>query len=365
MAEATVLRPTTLADVQTAVGATRHLLARGGGTKPALSTPMEGVTTLDLSALSGVLEYDPSEFTFTALAGTRVAEVQAMLRERGQYLPFDPPLAEKGATLGGTVAAGLSGPGRYRYGGVRDFILGVRFVDGNAELIRGGGKVVKNSAGFDLPKLMVGSLGQLGVLVELTFKVFPQAPAHVTVQNRLAPLTTALDAFYRLYVARIEIEALDLKPDDSNGATVSVRLGGLPEALPARAERIRALLGGGEIMPDDVETTHWAQQREFTWMPRQWSLIKVPVTPKRIQEVESVFAALAPLRYYSAGGNVLWLASPQPLSVLDEKLLSLNLSGLAIVGPPGHTRLGVCTGQAFEQRVATVFDPHGRFAARR
>ena len=103
-----------------------------------------------------------------------------MLAEHGQYLPFDPPLAAAGATLGGTVAAGLSGPGRYRYGGVRDFVLGVRFVDGMGNLVRGGGKVVKNAAGFDFPKLMVGSLGRLGVLAELSFKVFPQPPAFAT-----------------------------------------------------------------------------------------------------------------------------------------------------------------------------------------
>lgn len=356
-----MLKPTTLAEVQIAVREASRLLTRGGGTKPALSTPIEGVTTLDLSALSGVLEYNPGEFTFTALAGTRVAEVQAMLAERGQYLPFDPPLADKGATLGGTLAAGLSGPGRYRYGGVRDFILGVRFVDGNGELIRGGGKVVKNSAGFDLPKLIVGSLGQLGVLAELTFKVFPQAPAHVTVWNRFASLTTAIEALFRLYTARLEIDALDLEPDDLGGATVYVRLGGLPEALPARAERIRALLGSGQMMVSDLESTYWAKRREFAWIPSRWLLVKVPLTPKRIQETESAFDEVAPLRFYSAGGNVLWLSTLQPLNVVDEKLRSLNLSGLVIFGPPGQARLGARTGQAFEQRVKSVLDPQQKF----
>jgi glycolate oxidase FAD binding subunit len=97
---------TTIEDIQRAVRQGAHLLPRGGGSKPGLSTPAEGGTSLDVSGLAGVLEYDPGEFTFTALAGTRVADVQALLREHGQYLPFDPPLVEKGATLGGTVAAG-------------------------------------------------------------------------------------------------------------------------------------------------------------------------------------------------------------------------------------------------------------------
>ncbi|MBI4768870.1 MAG: FAD-binding protein, partial [Chloroflexi bacterium] len=155
-------KPTTIAEVRDAVRSLPRLLPRGGGSKPALSIPPEGVAALDLSGLTGLLEYDPAEFTFTALAGTPLSEVLAALSANGQYLPFDPPFAARGATLGGAVAAGLSGPGRYRYGGVRDFILGVRLVDGNGDLVRGGGKVVKNAAGFDIPKLMVGSLGQLG-----------------------------------------------------------------------------------------------------------------------------------------------------------------------------------------------------------
>ena len=166
-------------------------MMRGGGSKPGLSTPGDDVTVLDMSGLRGVVEYEPNEFVFTALAGTPVAEVVAMLAEHGQYLPFDPPFAAAGATLGGAVASGLSGPGRYRYGGVRDFVIGVRFVDGLGQLVRGGGKVVKNAAGFDLPKLMVGSLGRLGALVELSFKVFPKPPAFATLRVDYPSLAAA------------------------------------------------------------------------------------------------------------------------------------------------------------------------------
>ncbi|NJN81466.1 MAG: FAD-binding protein, partial [Caldilineaceae bacterium] len=163
-------------DVVEAVRSGLWLHPVGGGSKPALSTPRDRAA-LEMRSLTGILEYDPGEYTITALAGTGLSEVQATLAANGQYLPFDPPLADRGATLGGTVAAGLSGPGRVRYGGVRDFLIGVRFVDGRGRLVRGGGKVVKNAAGFDLPKLFVGSLGTLGLLVETTFKVFPQPRA--------------------------------------------------------------------------------------------------------------------------------------------------------------------------------------------
>ena len=134
-----ILQPTTIDGVQQSVCAAARILPRGGGTKPVLSTPPEGVTALELSGLRGVTEYEPEEFTFTALAGTPLAEVNQILAEHGQYLPFDPPLVERGATLGGTVASGLSGPGRYQYGGVRDFLLGARYVDGEGNLIYGGG----------------------------------------------------------------------------------------------------------------------------------------------------------------------------------------------------------------------------------
>ena len=145
------MRPAAIQEVQEAVLATPRLHVVGGHSKPALSTPADqSVAALEMTGLSGILEYDPGEYTFTALAGTSLATVEAALAEHGQYMPFDPPLVEAGATLGGTVAAGLSGSGRQRYGGVRDFLIGVRLVDGQGRLVRGGGKVVKNAAGFDL-----------------------------------------------------------------------------------------------------------------------------------------------------------------------------------------------------------------------
>src|SRR5262249_20856303 len=151
-----------------AVRSAPRVLTVGAGTKPRLSA-VPGITRISTARLRGILEYDPSEFTFTALAGTSLGEISAVLAARGQYLPFDPPWVAAGSTLGGAVAAGLNGPARFRYGGMKDFILGVRFVDGTGRLLRMGGKVVKNAAGFDLPKFFVGSLGRFGALAELTF----------------------------------------------------------------------------------------------------------------------------------------------------------------------------------------------------
>jgi glycolate oxidase FAD binding subunit len=345
------------ARVEAAIKTGSRLLPRGGGTKTALSRPVDGGSTLDLSGLSGVLEYQPEEYTFTALAGTRVKDVTALLAAKGQYLPFDPLLAERGATLGGSVAAGANGPGRQRYGGARDFLLAVQFVDGHGSLVRGGAKVVKNAAGFDLPKLMVGSLGRLGVLVELTFKVFPAPEAHATLALSYPGLDAALKDVVRLSLSPLELHALDLEPAEK-GWRLWVRLGGLAEALPARIERIRKFLSApAESMDDHL----WQNVKELDWAPQGWSLIKIPLTPKRIPALEARLQEIETRRRYSAGGNVCWLASPAVLSDFATLLTDLGLSALVFLGPPGKARLGVDPGAPFARRIKQALDPHARF----
>jgi glycolate oxidase FAD binding subunit len=388
------LRPTTIEETQELVRIHPRLLPRGRGSKPPLSTPPEGVTSLDLAGLSGIIEYQPEEFTFTALAGTPIKEVETLLAGHGQYLPFDPLLAQRGATLGGTVASGVSGPGRQRYGGVRDFLIGVRFVDGEGKLVHGGGKVVKNAAGFDLPKLMVGSLGRLGALVELTFKVFPGPQVYATLKLDYPHLEVALTDIYRLTISSLELHGLDLEPAGEGGGeevrrdettrrgrgdgkshwVLWARLGGLREAMPARIERLREFLlkpkGGAThaeiIQGAEEETLLWQQVKGFEWIPAGWALVKVPLTPKRIPTTEAQLSGAVARRRYSAGGNVLWLAWPTSntevwSSKLNLLLNNLDLSGLVLLGPPGVIRVGVNPGASFAQRVKQALDPGGRF----
>ncbi len=355
----TICRPADLDALCAAVRDHGQVMARGGGTKPALSAPRAGVTTIDMSGLSGLLEYEPGEFTFTALAGTPVREVAAALATHGQYLPFDPPLAAQGATLGGTVAAGLSGPGRYRYGGVRDFILGVRFVNPAGELVRSGGKVVKNAAGFDISKLMVGSMGSFGVLAEISFKVFPRLPATATVRRRNPALEDALEGLYRLTAAPLDLDAIDLVMED-DGAVLLTRLAGLPDALPDRIERVSGLVGGGEIVDGEADMTLWDSARAFAWVPEGWTLVKVPLTPGRIAAMEAGFAP-GSLRRYSAGGQVGWLAFEGDPAAVDAMLNAAGLSGLVIFGPSGRPRIGRRGGDPFARRLKQALDPAGKF----
>ena len=354
----TTLRPGSFREVRQAVADHARIRPRGGGTKPALSRPPGGVVSLDLSGLSGIVEYEPEEYTFTALAGTPVAEVQERLAREGQYLPFDPVLARAGATLGGTVAAGTGGSGRYRYGGIRDFLLGIRFVSGRAELVRGGSRVVKNAAGFDLPKLMVGSLGRLGVLVEMTFKVFPLAQRWLTLEASLPGLPEALEAIRRLRAAPLDLAAVDLEPP----GRLLVRVGGRRESVGPRLERVRELVGQGAELQGKEERDHWDAVREFDWVPADWNLMKVPMTTSRIVELEENLRSVPFRTRYCAGGSLAWLAWSGPLDPVDRALAQLDLTGLVIRGNGDTARPGRTQDQVFSMRIQGALDPDGRFS---
>lgn len=355
------MRPTTITELQEIVTGGSHLLARGGGSKPALSAPGGTAVPVDMTGLSGLLEYEPGEYTFTAYAGTAVQDIQRELAKNGQYLPFDPLLAAKGATLGGAIAANTSGSGRYRYGGVRDFILGVRFVDGYGRLIRGGGKVVKNAAGFDLPKFMVGSLGGFGILAEVSFKVFPAPPAYLTLRLALPDVAAAMAAIFSLATRPLEMDALDVLTTNS-GVDLLIRLGGLPEALPARADRLRQLLTphstAVETITDDAAL--WQAANDLAWAQDTPLLVKVPIAPKRVVELDTAVTPHTTHRRYTAGGNVAWLAAHEA-APLDAALRKLGLAGLALRGNVARPYLGQSPPMTLLYRAAQALDPNNKF----
>ncbi|MBS0506943.1 MAG: glycolate oxidase subunit GlcE [Proteobacteria bacterium] len=156
----------------------------GGGTKDfhGPGAPRHAGEPLDMRPLAGIVSYEPSELVVTALAGTPLAELEALLAAHGQCLPFEPPRFAPGGTVGGMVAAGLSGPARASVGALRDYVLGVEIINGRGELLRFGGQVMKNVAGYDVSRLMAGSWGQLGVITEVSLKVLPVAPAEATLR---------------------------------------------------------------------------------------------------------------------------------------------------------------------------------------
>ncbi|MXX63433.1 MAG: FAD-binding protein [Holophagales bacterium] len=363
-------RPGSAAEVAEAVGGAERIVPRGGGTKPALWS-VEGAYVLDLSALSGITEYLPSEYTVTALAGTPLADVDARLAAEGQYLPFDPLLVEAGSTVGGAVAAGANGPGRLRYGGLRDFLLAVTFVDGRGEIVRGGAKVVKNAAGFDLPKLMVGSLGRLGVLTECTFKVFPHPESCATLRVAGMALDEAIEAAGRVGAGAVEIECLDLAHGLA-GWDLEIRIGGRSFALDARLKRAADLLDTDvSTLSDDADARHWRARREFGWASTAASVLKLPLTPATAGALEQVLADLDAsqvARVYSAGIQQAFVAWPAErvadLPALDRALSEAKLTALALRAPAEAANqpiLGHRTGGELLRRVEQALDPAGRF----
>lgn len=167
--------------IRAASDSQRPLRIRGGDTKAFYGEPMAGdIATLDTTEYAGVVAYEPSELVVTARAGTPLAELDALLTAHGQCLAFEPPHFGPHATVGGMVAAGLSGPARASVGSVRDFVLGARLLNGRGEHLTFGGQVMKNVAGYDVSRLLAGSLGSLGVITEVSLKVLPIAPAEAT-----------------------------------------------------------------------------------------------------------------------------------------------------------------------------------------
>jgi glycolate oxidase FAD binding subunit len=357
------LHPATVEELQAIILEKKSLVLRGGGTKPALSTAPNGVLSVDMCRFNGIIEYEPGEYTFTAYAGTPLKTIVAALAEHGQYLPFDPLLIEQGATLGGTVAANTSGSGRWRFGGVRDFILGVRFVDGQGRYVRSGGKVVKNAAGFDLPKFFVGSLGHYGALVEMSFKVFPQ-PAHfITLQVRYANMTNAMQGIFALMPSPLETDAIDIEPHDEY-VTVLIRIGGLEAALAGRVERLRSFLSqqsplqSANTIQDDASL--WQSVNNIEWSKKYPILIKASLASRQIIEFDKRVQAVGTVVRYTAAGNVAWVALRDDIE-FTSILNGLQLVGLRIRGDLGSPFIGRLQGREMLHRMKQVLDPHNIF----
>lgn len=363
MNQPVLLQPQSIAQLQQLVRQHDKVLPTGNRSKPALTAQLPDCTLVDMTALRGIVAYEPGEYTFTAQAGTPLSEIQQALEEHRQYLPFDPPLVRAGATIGGATAAGLNGPGRYRYGGMRDFLLAVQYLNAEGELVRSGSKVVKNAAGFDISKLMIGSLGRLGILTELTFKVFPKPQAFASVQRSFQTLPQALEALWSFSRSQLDLDALDLvlAPEQ---VLLLARIGGRQDGIQQRTALLQQALGG-EIVAAADEAGLWQEAREFSWVPAGWSLVKIPLAPTRIPQLEALIhedrSLQQSLRRYSSGGQQVWLALPGSVDTLDGMLCNLDLSGLVIFGQPEQVQLGAPHGALFANRVKNALDPIKRF----
>jgi glycolate oxidase FAD binding subunit len=224
--------------IREAAARKRPLCIRGGGTKDFYGGAIEG-DRLDTTPYRGIVAYEPTELVITARAGTPLAEVEAALREKGQMLAFEPPHFGAAATLGGCIATGLSGPRRPYAGAARDFVLGVRILDGKGDDLKFGGQVMKNVAGYDVSRLVTGSLGTLGVLLEVSLKVLPLPASEQTLHLKYGE-AEAITLMNKWAAQPLPVTATAYR--DGN---LGVRLSGARVAVDAAAKRI----GGTAVEP--------------------------------------------------------------------------------------------------------------------
>lgn len=242
--------------IRQAAAAGTPLRIRGGGTKDFYGEVLQG-EPLPTHTLSGITSYEPSELYVTARAGTPLAQLEAALAAQGQCLAFEPPHFGPGATVGGMVAAGLSGPARASAGSVRDHVLGATLLNGRGELLTYGGQVMKNVAGYDVSRLMAGALGTLGLLVEVSLKVLPVAPAEATLRFAGVAQAQALEQLHRWGGQPLPLNASRWCQAAGAGELV-VRLRGASAAVDAACGQ----LGGQRVDPAQA-ADDWARCREL------------------------------------------------------------------------------------------------------
>lgn len=333
--------------IRAAAAARRPLLIRAGGSKDFYGGPLEG-EWLDVSALAGITHCEPTELVISARAGTPLGALERELSAHGQMLAFEPPQFEGRATIGGAVASGLSGPRRAYCGAVRDFVLGIEMIDGRGELLRFGGKVIKNVAGFDVSRLMAGSLGTLGPLTEVTLKTVPRPRTECTLRFEMDQ-PQALES-----MTRWATRPMPLSATAWHDGVLHVRLSGSDAAVRAAREAL-----GGEILNGADE--YWESMREqrlaFFAAARELWRVSLPAH-------SPVLPVDGPV-LIEWGGSLRWLPGPQDRDAL--RALAMRFGGHAtLYRAPVKPREGAFhplspAMLSIHRRLKSAFDPAGIF----
>ena len=297
------------------------LAVAGGGTRANLGRPIHTAATVSTAALTGVTLYEPAELVLSARAGTPLADVEALLAGRGQRLAFEPidhrfiTGADGAPTIGAVAAANLSGPRRIQVGAARDSLIGVRAVTGRGEVVRSGGRVMKNVAGYDLVKFLAGSYGTLAVLTEVTFKVLPVPETEATLvlaglddKRAVAALSAALGSPHSVSGAA-HIPAFGVR-----AAETLVRVEGFADSVAARCRSLAADLAAfGDVERIDAasSTTAWRMIRDLAVLgaPAECPIWRVSVKPSDGPAIaEAARRAFDCRVLYDWGGGLVWVA---------------------------------------------------------
>jgi glycolate oxidase FAD binding subunit len=374
--------------VRWALAEGKTLELAGRGSKRALGRPSQSDLTLDLSGLSGVTLYEPEELVLSAKAGTPIAEIEALVEGRGQQLAFEPmdcgPILggpANAGSLGGVLAANLSGPRRIKAGAARDHFLGFSAVSGRAETFKSGGRVVKNVTGYDLCKVLAGSYGTLAAMTEVTIKVLPAPETEATVLVMGLDDTRANQAMAAAMGSSCDVSAAAHIPGNMAGhfeglaanAVTAFRLEGFAPSVKHRKDALAGLLRAyGTIESIDAAPSRkfWRGVRDAAsfWSNNDWPLWRISTTPARGAE----FAAKLPPGaqwFYDWAGGLIWIALPPSHSAgaaTIRRATALTGGHATLIRAPAATRASV---EVFEpqagalagvtKRVKESFDPKG------
>ncbi|QWE08398.1 glycolate oxidase subunit GlcE [Polynucleobacter ibericus] len=355
------------------------LSIEGGGTKSWYGNP-NNHAKLDTRTYSGILEYQPEELVITACAGTPLKEIEAALKEKNQVLAFEPPHFGDSATFGGAIAAGLAGPGRITVGNFRDFVLGARIIDGRGQDLSFGGKVMKNVAGYDVSRLLPGSLGTLALLLEASVKVLPKPAATATLRCQISQ-EKALKILNEWAGQPLPLSASCWIGSAKGGdGELTFRLAGAAAAVKAAIPLMSSLVMAAEINEENAEQ-FWHDLREqklpaFTNLGADQTLYRLALP-----------AACGPLNITGADDEIVlewhgqqrWIKAPGDEATFKTiKALANSQGGHATrfrqgaSVDPSFQRFTLLSEQAHSQaleavqeRLRSAFDPVGVFATKR
>jgi len=318
----------------------------GSGSKNFLGRPPSG-TPLDLTGHRGVINYEPRELVITVRAGSRLAELEALLAAEGQMLPFEPPHFGPSATLGGTAACGLSGPRRPYAGSMRDFVLGATLINGRGERLRFGGEVMKNVAGYDLSRLMVGAMGTLGVLLDVSMKVLPLPEVERTLVQECDE-AQAIGLMNRLAGSPLPLTAAAF-----DGLKLYLRLAGAEQGVAAAQTRL-----GGEVLLDGERFWQRVRELEHPFFGSERPLWRLSIAPA------SAPLALPGKQFIDWGGGQRWLITDQSAERVRES--AVRHGGHAQLFRGGERSSEVNHPLAgpllrLHQQLKQAFDPKGIF----
>jgi len=336
-----------ITEFQARIAEGKPLRIRGGGSKDGYGNALEG-DVLDTRGHAGIVAYEPTELFITAKCGTPLAEIEAALAASGQCLPFEPPRFSADSTIGGVVAAGLSGPRRVSAGALRDFVLGVKLLDGEARELAFGGQVMKNVAGYDVSRVMAGSLGTLGLITEVSLKVLPRPVADATLRFAMTQ-AEALDTLNR-WAAR----PLPIVASAWEAGVLTLRLAGARAAVETAQQNI----GAGEMEESAVWDALRDQTAAFFQTEILWRL-SVPSTAPELN--------LPGKQLIEWGGALRWLKSDAPAETIRATAAAVGGSATLYRAPAElKAQVGAFAPlpaplMALHQNLKAAFDPRGLF----